>query len=761
MDLFDVIAKEKASGCHDAAVFGGFGLFLHNWAEAHGIQELARLAGLYAISASDARPALLAEIEACLRQSEIHTDLPQKTATKPAAEQPAVQLPLTALPGIGEQRAALFARLGLHTLGDLLEYFPRDYRDRRQATSIAEAQIGSLVYLRGRVISAETARARSGKTILTCFFRDESGSMAAIWFNQPFLLRRLQKDVELAVYGRIENRYNNLSLVVQDYRIGKEIADTPPLEPLYALTAGLGQKAVQAAVRAAFQRCRGHLPDLLPENLREKRLLLHREQAIEILHFPEDPAMVEVARRTMAYEELFLIQLAIRRNAIPTKKIRRQAIDDQALLNKFTSALPFSLTRAQLRVIHEIYADLDQPQPMSRLVQGDVGSGKTMVAAAAICKCCAAGRQAALMAPTEILAQQHFQTLVPLLLSQGLTSALLTGHTGAADRRLILAQAEAGVLDCLVGTQALIQDGVKFSQLGLAITDEQHRFGVAQRARLRGRPATDLLVMTATPIPRTLAMTLYADLRLSILDELPPGRKPVKTYAVDLSYEQRVYRFIDRETAKGRQAFIVAPLVEETDSVAAASATQLYAHLQKNIFPNRRLSLLHGRMKPAEKEQVMADFRDHKSDILVATTVIEVGVDIPNATVMLICNAERFGLAQLHQLRGRIGRGSAQSYCILLHQAQSELARERMRIISETNDGFRLAEADLQQRGPGEFFGQRQHGLPQLKIADIFRDAPLLELAQQDIQPLLAHGSKLPEAGEARLSRLLDYMACG
>ena len=256
-------------------------------------------------------------------------------------------------------------------------------------------------------------------------------------------------------------------------------------------------------------------------------------------------------------------------------------------------------------------------------------------------------------------------------------------------------------------------------------------------------------------------MTLYADLRLSILDELPPGRKPVKTYAVDLSYEQRVYRFIDRETAKGRQAFIVAPLVEETDSVAAASATQLYAHLQKNIFPNRRLSLLHGRMKPAEKEQVMADFRDHKSDILVATTVIEVGVDIPNATVMLICNAERFGLAQLHQLRGRIGRGSAQSYCILLHQAQSELARERMRIISETNDGFRLAEADLQQRGPGEFFGQRQHGLPQLKIADIFRDAPLLELAQQDIQPLLAHGSKLPEAGEARLSRLLDYMACG
>lgn len=762
MDLFDVIEKEKAAGCHDSAVFGGFGAFLNAWAAAQDEPALARLGTAYAQAAPDERPALLAEIAALLRGGGFATALPAPKE-KPALPQPAppLLLPLTALSGVGEQRAKLFARLGLQTLGDLLEYFPRDYRDRRQVTPIAEAQIGSQVYMRGRVLSAESTRARNGMNILTCFFRDDSGLMAAVWFNQPFLLRRLQKGVDLAVYGRVESRYNNLSLTVQDYRIGKEIDEAPAMEPVYALTGGLGQKAVQAAVRAAYARCRGHLPDLLPDALREKRLLLHREQAIRTLHFPDEPAMIEVARRTMAYEELYLLQVAIRQNAAPGKTLRRRAVGDEAILQKFTAALPFSLTNAQLRTIREIYADMDRPEPMSRLVQGDVGSGKTMVAAAAICKCCARGSQAAMMAPTEILARQHFHSLAPLLLKQGLATALLTGHTPATDRRAILAQLQAGVLDCIVGTHALIQDGVEFAQLGLAITDEQHRFGVAQRARLRGQAGTDMLVMTATPIPRTLAMTLYADLRISVIDELPPGRQPIQTYAVDYSYEQRVYRFIDKQVAQGCQAFIVAPLVEESDAVDAASATRLYEHLRKSIFPNRRLSLLHGRMKAAEKEQAMADFRDHKSDILVATTVIEVGIDIPNATVMLICDAERFGLAQLHQLRGRIGRGRAQSYCVLLHRAQSQVARERMRIISEISDGFRLAEADLEQRGPGEFFGERQHGLPELKIADICRDAPLLEQAYQDALQTMSGHIPLTPALRARIAQLLDRMACG
>ena len=424
---------------------------------------------------------------------------------------------------------------------------------------------------------------------------------------------------------------------------------------------------------------------------------------------------------------------------------------------RFRRALPFTLTEAQRRVIDEIYADMDRDRPMSRLVQGDVGSGKTMVAAAAMLKCCAAGRQAALMAPTEILARQHYATLAPLFDQLGLTSALLTGSTPASRRREVLDWLYNGELDCIIGTHALIQTGVEFYDLGLAVTDEQHRFGVAQRARLRSDSAVDMLIMTATPIPRTLAMTIYADLELSVIDQLPPGRKTVQTFAVDHSYEQRVFDFIEKQVAEGGQAFVVCPLIYENEELELGSVTAVYERLSKEVFPNRRVGLLHGKMKPQEKDAAMTAFREGETDILVATTVIEVGVDVPNACVMLILDAERFGLAQLHQLRGRIGRGERQGYCILLYTPLNPLVQERMNVVCHTTDGYELAEADLRLRGPGEFLGERQHGLPELQAADIFRDSDLLQQAHEDAAELLSAGA-LPEGLEKRVQALSSLM---
>ena len=784
--LLTLIGRERNTGCRDAAVFGGFGSFVAEL----GDPGLAALGEAYAAAPLDRRPALLDDMERRVKQLLTGEDAPEvaaaaeslfapapaaapsapnkKTAATKAAARPKLQapapqavspleLPLTSLRQVGEKRAALFARLGLHTVGELLDFLPRAYRDRRQVTPIAELRLGVAANICATIRKTTLARTRRGFSLLTCVAEDDSGSISLVWFNQPFLEKKLRPGRELRAWGRSERRWDRLSFLVQEYQLAGENGDWEGLVPVYPLTAGLSNRALQAAVKAAWQRAGAYVRDVVPRQLTERRGLLPRREAVRLLHFPEEPEQVDQARRSMAYEELLELSLVMQRSAAPGPELVRQPTDDASLRERFRSALPFSLTAAQSRVIDEIYADMDRPRPMARLVQGDVGSGKTMVAAAAMLKCCAAGAQAALMAPTEILARQHYQTLGPLFDKLGLTSALLTGATPAGRKKEVLELLYNGELDCIIGTHALIQSGVEFCRLGLAVTDEQHRFGVAQRARLRGDAGVDMLIMTATPIPRTLAMTVYADLDLSVIDQLPPGRKPVKTFAVDYSYEQRVFAFIEKQVAEGGQAFVVCPLIYENDELELGSATAVYERLSREVFPSRRLALLHGRMKPQEKDEVMSAFREGSIDILVSTTVIEVGVDVPNACVMLVLDAERFGLAQLHQLRGRIGRGERQGYCVLLYTPVNELVRERMDIICSTADGYELAEADLRLRGPGEFLGQRQHGLPELQAADIFRDSDLLQQAHSDAARLLAEGP-LPEALEKKVQALASLM---
>ncbi len=515
-------------------------------------------------------------------------------------------------------------------------------------------------------------------------------------------------------------------------------------------------------VETAWGKYAAYLTDELPPELLAEHQLLPLRQALFYLHFPENEQQVEQGRQRLAYEELLVTQLTVLANRLPESEqpVERPAADNDDIMSQFTAVLPYQLTNAQHRVITEILDDLIQPRLMRRLVQGDVGSGKTVVAAAALYHNFRAGRQGALMAPTEILAAQHYHNLQPLLAGLGLHVALLTGDTPTVERRETLAALAAGQVDVLVGTHALFSADVEFARLGLAVTDEQHRFGVNQRNSLRQKGAqADVLVLTATPIPRTLAMTFCGDLAVSVLDELPPGRQPIATYAVSYDLEARALAFVLAELQQGRQAYIVCPLVEENENLELQSAVKLTERLQSREFAAYRVGLLHGKMKPQEKNEVMQAFAAGEIQVLVSTTVIEVGVDVPNATVMLIRDAERFGLAQLHQLRGRVGRGGRQSYCILLNNAKSKEARERIKILTESSDGFVIAEADLRLRGAGELLGTRQSGLAMLKYADLAADLRLVEAARADATRLLADGEylKWPLAQEVRRkSELLE-----
>ena len=648
--------------------------------------------------------------------------------------------------GIGEQRAKALNKLGIKNLRDLIAWFPRKYDDRRQTRRIADLVPDENACVAAMIASPPTvSHIRKGMDLVKVRAVDESGVLDITFFNQTWLKNQLQQGETYIFYGKAEGnllRKTMASPIVEQEGKGEF---TGRIVPIYPLTAGVSQLILSRSIRQGLDACAEILPDILPDEVRQDHHLCRIGYAYENIHFPEDENALDLARRRLAFEELFLFTIGLKRlrNRRETVSVRPCSDVNMA---EFYNALPFTLTNAQRRCVEEALTDMRSGAPMNRLCQGDVGSGKTMVAAACVYFMVKNKRQAALMAPTEILAQQHYNGLAPLLESMGIRCALLTGSTKAATKRSISAQLASGEIDFAIGTHALITETVEFADLGLVVTDEQHRFGVAQRSALSDKgqhPHT--LVMSATPIPRTLALILYGDLDVSIIDELPPGRQPIETYAVSASYHPRLYNFIRKLVAEGRQAYIVCPMVEVNDELPdeRKAVTEYAKMLQSEIFPDLKVAFVHGKMKPKEKEAVMSAFASHETDILVSTTVIEVGVDVPNAAIMVIENAERFGLSQLHQLRGRVGRGKHQSYCVLVSDNKNEETRERLKVMTKTADGFKIAEEDLRLRGPGDFFGVRQHGLPGLKIADIGCDTKLLQEAQEAAETLLKQDPEL------------------
>ena len=647
--------------------------------------------------------------------------------------------------GVGPKKAALLEKLHIHTLLDALETYPRDYEDRTVLTRIADLADDGKYAIRA-VLGTEpkVSRIRKGMTLVKCTIFDETGSLAVTWFNNPYAAALVRVGQEYLFYGRVQQSGRVRMLVSPQAEKIEEGDDHPGhIVPVYPLTAGLTQRDLARVTEAALDAMPGDWPDPLPEVLRARYGLPDAADALAAIHRPQTAQDIRDARRRMVFEELFLLCCGLQQLKERRKVVKGIVFNRISQVTwDFWECLPFMPTNAQIKAIGEICEDCASGRPMNRLVQGDVGSGKTVVAAALCALAAQNGYQAAFMAPTEILAAQHAETLSPLLAKLGITCTLLTGSMGAAQRRAALAAVESGGAQVVIGTHALIQQGVTFHRLGAVVADEQHRFGVALRAALAAKgEAPHVLVMSATPIPRTLALILYGDLDVSVLDELPPGRQPVATYAVGENMRRRITAFIDKQIADGGQVYVVCPLVEEGET-DLKSAEQHAADLQHDL-PHRRVAVLHGRMKSADKEHVMQAFAAGEYDILVATTVIEVGVDVPNANLMVVEDADRFGLSQLHQLRGRVGRGKRQSYCIFFGADKGQTARERLKILCKTNDGFEVARADLAQRGPGDFFGRRQHGLPALHVADLASDLELMQHAREEAEALLAADPQL------------------
>ena len=647
--------------------------------------------------------------------------------------------------GIGDQRAKSLAKLGIRTLRDLISYFPRTYDDRTEIRAIRDLQPGEAACTAAMVAAPPTlSRVRKGLELIKLRAVDESGALDVTFFNQAWQKNNLKTGQTYLFYGKAEGnllRRQMVNPVVEPEGRGEL---TGRIVPVYPLTAGVSQLILSRSMRQGLDACADILPDVLPDGVRQEHHLCRIGFAYENIHFPASPEALDLARRRLAFEELFLFTIGLKR-----LRSRRDSVSVPPCwgvdMDSFYRALPFTLTGAQRRCVEEALADMRSGTPMNRLCQGDVGSGKTMVAAACVYFMARNGRQSALMAPTEILAKQHFDGLAPLMEKLGIRCALLTGSMPARVKHTVGEQLAGGELDFIIGTHALLSGGVNFADLGLVVTDEQHRFGVAQRAALSAKGnSPHMLVMSATPIPRTLALILYGDLDVSVIDELPPGRQKIKTVAVSGSYRQRLYDFLRRQVAEGRQAYIVCPQVEESEEDDERKAVTKYARrLRQEVFPDLRVAFVHGRMKAKEKNAVMAAFANRETDILVATTVIEVGVDVPNATVMVVENAERFGLSQLHQLRGRVGRGQYPSTCVLISDHPSEETRARLKVMTQTGDGFKIAEEDLRLRGPGDFFGLRQHGLPGLKVADLGCDTLLLREAQDAALSLLSADPEL------------------
>ncbi len=669
-----------------------------------------------------------------------------------------LQKKVSEIKGIGPRKSVALHKINIELIEDFLFFYPRDYEDRREMRTILSLRDGITALVKGKLILKVKGRGRlPRKQTLKLFVQDETGAMEVVFFHAGFLEKTLLQNEEYIFYGKVTVNRGKIQMLHPDiskYEPDQEQA----ILPIYPLTGGISQGEMRKWQRGAM----AYLPELeeyLPGNTLERNRLCSIHYAIENIHYPSDRKRLMEAKYRLIFEELLFLQtglLAIRNKMTAMEKGVR--FSSMVPMEEFTTSLPYALTGAQNRVLTEINGDMESGKVMNRLVQGDVGSGKTIIAAAAMYKAVKSGFQAAMMAPTELLARQHFESLKSEFLKYEIKVGFLSGSIPIKEKKDILEQIETGQLDIIIGTHAVIQPGVKFSNLGLVITDEQHRFGVNQRSILsqKGRNP-DVLVMTATPIPRTLAVILYGDLDISIIDEMPPGRQQIITRAVKGESRETSYEFVRREVTKGRQAYVVAPLIEDSENLDAKSALGLYDEL-KDRFSDFSVAFLHGAMKPADKDRIMQRFNEGQIQILISTVVIEVGINVPNATIMLIENAERFGLAQLHQLRGRVGRGKEQSYCILISEGGSELAEERAKIMKSTNDGFLIAEKDLDLRGPGEFFGMRQHGVPELKLADLVRHIKILNTVREEAERILSEDPALAGKEYVKLKEKIDRM---
>lgn len=656
--------------------------------------------------------------------------------------------------------AQKLGKLGIKTIGDLVTYFPRDYEDRSSEKRVAELMDGDECSVFLTVLSdVAMSRPKPRLSIYKTVAGDDSGIMNLVWFNQNYIRDRIKKGNRYIFYGKVKKRGSYIEItnpVFEDENAVRK--KTTGIQPVYPLTEGVSQNWLRMVQRNALDMVIGKITEIMPEELRNQYSLTEINYTLEKIHFPSDFSEKDKARKRLVFEELLMLQLGLLQLKKSQAGVSGIKFENKQEIAQFLNELPFRLTGAQQKVHKEIENDMTSNKQMNRLVQGDVGSGKTIVAVIAILLAVLNGYQAVFMVPTEILAEQHFRGIEPMLIKYGVRTALLTGSVAKKEKERIKEAIRKREIDLIIGTHALLEGDVVFHSLGLVVTDEQHRFGVKQRAVLSSKSNPDILVMTATPIPRTLALILYGDLDISVIDELPPNRKPIETYAVGEDMRERVYRFIRKKAQEGRQAYVICPLVEESEEIEAEAAMTLARKLQEEDLNGLSVGLIHGKMKYSEKESIMREFSSGNIQVLVSTTVVEVGVNVPNACVMIVENAERFGLAQLHQLRGRVGRGEHQSYCILICKSQNEIAKKRMKIMTKYTDGFKISEKDMELRGPGDIFGVRQHGLPEFKIANLYEDMELLKQAQKAALEIEKHQKLEGREDYKKLYRHLSEM---
>lgn len=664
---------------------------------------------------------------------------------------------------VGPAKVSLLNNLNIFILEDLLTYFPRDYEDRSKTKSIADLINGEEVTIEAKVVSeVNINRIRKNMTVLKTIVEDNTGRCTITWFNQTYIKQHIKRGETYKFFGKAINEFNHFEMRNPVFDKIDSSKNTGKIMPVYPTTYKLSQTAIRQAIENALNMTKGKLEETLPDYLLKEYNLLDLQNSLEQIHFPTDAEHRMQARKRLVFEELLTMQLALLELKGSSEKSKGIVFDKNAKMSDIINTLPFKLTKAQLRVLAEIDSDMESEKTMNRLLQGDVGSGKTVVSIISAYKAVKSGYQVAIMAPTAILATQHMEEFSKILAPLGIKCELLLGATTAKNKKDILERLQNGEINVLIGTHALITENVTFKNLGLVVTDEQHRFGVKQRTAIAAKGNNpDILVMTATPIPRTLALILYGDLDISIIDELPPNRKKIETYAVTKQMEERINKFIKKNIDEGRQIYVVCPLVEEKEEDentkelrAVKEWTKIY---KEQIFPEYRVECVYGKMKPKEKDEIMKNFKEGEIDILVSTTVIEVGVNVPNANIMVVENADRFGLAQLHQLRGRVGRGQYQSYCVLKYNSKcSQVGKERMKTMQETNDGFVIAEKDLELRGTGEFFGTKQHGIPEFKIANLFVDMPMLKSVQSVALKIESEDKGLTQQKNERLRKIVD-----